>query len=229
MLFWIGERTAGVVDRMGDFRVETRFLHVWFLPVLPLGSVAVVDGERHDIPWHGESITAGYLRTWAPVLLLGALAAAISRPAGAPFELWALLVVLIAIAWIVSMGLGELPPAERALRAAYARHLGVPLDPAATGTDLVALRDRLAGVIVAALPGRPTAYRIGAGPTEDWADELCAIDAEDDIIAAGVTRARVEELLGDRAARARWRRLRSALLRRYVERHPKLLEESVVG
>ena len=85
LLVW-GTRAYGRVDGFERQFAVTQFFHVWFLPVIPLGSTWVTEdlGDRingHAIRLSGKSLAAAYLRTWG--LLGGALAATIGVVSGA--------------------------------------------------------------------------------------------------------------------------------------------------
>lgn len=60
------------MDEYGGELAASMFWRLWFLPLLPRGSVWISsDGGKpmaRPIRWHWRSIGAGYLRTWAPLL-----------------------------------------------------------------------------------------------------------------------------------------------------------------
>lgn len=66
------KRVFGKVDEYGGELVASRFWRLWFLPIIPLGSVWLSGSSdtAQPIRWHGRSILAAYLRTWAPILWL---------------------------------------------------------------------------------------------------------------------------------------------------------------
>lgn len=76
ILIW-GSRLYGKVDQVGDhFHVATKFGHLWYIPLLPLGSWIVLgEGGKTwtgiEIGLSGKSILMAWLRT---VLLLGGIA-----------------------------------------------------------------------------------------------------------------------------------------------------------
>ncbi|MEM1414064.1 MAG: hypothetical protein AAGH15_04155 [Myxococcota bacterium] len=69
-----GLRHYGKVDALGHAPnggpwVATRFAHIWFLPLIPLGSTLVVadDGKSVNglkLPLSGKSVAFAYLRNW---------------------------------------------------------------------------------------------------------------------------------------------------------------------
>lgn len=72
-LIW-GTRYYGSVDRIrGLGPVETRFFHMFFFPLVPLGSVIRCHSEVYPLSeLHGRSIVMGYLRAvlWVFTLVL---------------------------------------------------------------------------------------------------------------------------------------------------------------
>jgi hypothetical protein len=79
MIVIFGQRYAGAVDRRGGQCAETQFFHVYYLPVIPLSSIWILDPETrvgHEIKLHGRSVLAAYTRSWS--LVLGLVAAIIA-------------------------------------------------------------------------------------------------------------------------------------------------------
>lgn len=75
MIFIYGVELYGKVHAREGQYIATRFFHVFFLPLLPLGSVHILGrepGQTHmskvELPLHGLSIITAYMRTWAPLL-----------------------------------------------------------------------------------------------------------------------------------------------------------------
>lgn len=71
MIFIWGSRLYGKVDDAnGVFHVATKFAHLWFIPLFPVGSsVAIVErtGDSYrgaPISLSGKSVLAAYLRAW---------------------------------------------------------------------------------------------------------------------------------------------------------------------
>jgi hypothetical protein len=86
MMFVWGTRWYGTVDRCGRQFAATRFFHMWFLPVIPLGTMWVTEDhgigyQGHAMRWSLKSIAAAYLRS--SLLVLTGLIALIAVPAGA--------------------------------------------------------------------------------------------------------------------------------------------------
>lgn len=72
LIIW-GSRLYGKVDEVPGFgHVATRFAHVWFLPLIPMGSVFVIEQSGNawrgaSVGLSGKSVLAGWLRIWLPL------------------------------------------------------------------------------------------------------------------------------------------------------------------
>jgi hypothetical protein len=75
----LGGRVFGKVDEYGGEFAASTFWHLWFLPLIPTGSVWICSkagmAMAHPIRWHARSIAAAYLRTWAPIIWIFGLSA----------------------------------------------------------------------------------------------------------------------------------------------------------
>lgn len=234
MFFFFGTRAAGAIDRCEQTRVETHFWHLWWLPLVPIGSYLIVgEGEagRRAIPlgWHTRSVVAGYLRTWS-VLFAIASAWLVTRR-GTP-GIGALAVGLSAAA--IGFGLGRLSPEEHARRRVYARHALHPVDPAL----LAESRHQMAAELRAEIVERARAaiergYRDAPIPTDASTRTLVAAIAGDpgirdvDLLGATMTLARIESSLTRGAERAALAAAHDALWHRIREIEPRLLGTGV--
>jgi hypothetical protein len=80
MIVIYGTRFYGEVDSHGGQRQLTRFFHIYYVPLVPVGTLWVTrDAERgyngHAVRMSGRSVLAGYARVWGPVAAVGALIA----------------------------------------------------------------------------------------------------------------------------------------------------------
>lgn len=66
-----GTRLAGKVDQTRVGFVVTRFVHVWFVPLVPLSSWFVTEAGARAIPLSFRSVFAGYARGFGVVAALG--------------------------------------------------------------------------------------------------------------------------------------------------------------
>jgi hypothetical protein len=80
MIVIYGTRFYGEVDRHGGQRQLTRFFHIYYVPIIPVGTLWVTrdldEGySGHAIAMSGRSVVAGYARIWGPLAAIGAIAA----------------------------------------------------------------------------------------------------------------------------------------------------------
>ncbi|MEZ4400696.1 MAG: hypothetical protein R3B06_11790 [Kofleriaceae bacterium] len=73
MLVIYGRRSYGEIDRLGDQYAQTGFAHVYFLPIIPLGTTWVLrdlGDSAQVLPMRvsGRSIAAAYGRTWGTLV-----------------------------------------------------------------------------------------------------------------------------------------------------------------
>lgn len=66
-----GVRAYGRVDAHAGEHAETNFFHIWFAPIVPVGSWWVTPTDRQSIKPIGKSIAAAYLRIWGPIAAIG--------------------------------------------------------------------------------------------------------------------------------------------------------------
>jgi hypothetical protein len=72
MIVIYGTRFYGEVDNHGGQRQLTKFFHIYWVPLVPIGTMWVtrdVEGGHngHPVAMSGRSIVAGYARVWGPV------------------------------------------------------------------------------------------------------------------------------------------------------------------
>jgi hypothetical protein len=101
IIVW-GTHHYGKVDGHGTEYMCTRFAHLYFVPLFPMGGSRWVlrgfadDLLGYDVPISGRSVLATYLRVWAPIVAIAL---------GATFTIWglaaaALLAVLSGWSWM---------------------------------------------------------------------------------------------------------------------------------
>lgn len=72
MIVIYGHRTYGAVDEQGGQYAVTRFAHVYYMPLVPIGSLWMTgDGRGFEIGVSWKSVAAAYARTWG--LLVGTI------------------------------------------------------------------------------------------------------------------------------------------------------------
>lgn len=211
---WIaGTRTGGVVERIGETRVESHFAHFNFLPFVPTGSYLVLGGGYVvPIGRHRTSILAGYARGWGWLASLGTFygASLLHDPLQA---LACVAGFAVAGAWIASFRFGALSSAEIARRSVFAKVTGYPVDPYL----LTRANPSLVEHLVRDLETRaealaPDGYR---GRQADWraACETTGVDAS--FLALALTATRIGAGGGDARDRTLcdvvWKRLEGRL------------------
>ena len=126
MIFYFGKRLYGHVDEQGHASIATHFFHVYFVPLVPLGSHLVVTGAGNgyrSIPlgFHLRSVLAGYGRGLGPVVTIALFFAAHAELHDGSDEVAALRAVLLAMGALVGVVLsytwvGRLSAEQRAQR-----------------------------------------------------------------------------------------------------------------
>jgi len=77
MILVYGFRNYGCIDKSADQYAVTEFVHLFFLPIVPIESLWMEGEEsRHAIRLHGRSVVAGYLRVWGPLVAIACVLAA---------------------------------------------------------------------------------------------------------------------------------------------------------
>ena len=153
-----GTRLYGKVERCGGTYVATRFAHLSSMPLLPLGSVLVIEEldahRRRAIPigLHLRSTSVALLRAWGTVPATLAIVASIFMLTNArrderavPFLLaTASLVALVVLAWT---WIGRLSLEQRAQRLAYGTFVDHPIDVAMLDGARDELRTRVRTIV----------------------------------------------------------------------------------
>jgi hypothetical protein len=165
----LGTEIYGCVDRLGNERVETEFWQL-LLPLWPRASYyAVGEGaDAHLLPLalHAPSIALGLARPWLWMAAVIVGSATLFDPDWR--NLWPLASGLVALAAVVTWGLGRLSTDEAARRAILQRTVGhgapPELLPAAAVEQVRAALDA-AWTRAHALPWRAA---IAQGVASDW-------------------------------------------------------------
>jgi hypothetical protein len=74
MVIIYGVRGYGRVRAHGGEHAETRFAHLWFAPLFPVGSRWVSPAGVEETRLDGKSVVAAYLRIWGVIVGVGLLA-----------------------------------------------------------------------------------------------------------------------------------------------------------
>lgn len=231
-IFW-GQRSYGAVEQSGAVHIVTRFFHVQFMPIFPIGSYLVHKEQQLEraIPLHGLSVLAAVLRTWGFLLMLVLVYQALDSGWGRGLTLQGLthpaLLFLAAALWsAVVFSLGRLSPAQKAQRQVYAEFVGAPVDVARL-CDEGAHRDpelhqQLRAEVVERARGHcATSYREAADPQTEWDQIALSPTARDPrLLRAALTLARLEWALERGPRRARLAKSHDALWRKLQALQP---------
>lgn len=210
MLIIYGMRFFGRVRECGSSYVATRFFHIWYVPLIPLGSRLILrtsqDGSVQgvSVPFNVKSMLAAYLRVWGPIALIatvlsgiGAVSEMSSDPVAMVIAGVFTAVVSLALlagsvlAWAV---IGRLSEDEKRKRSVYALHTGYFVDPADMGEAREGIRSALLDTILERARGLSSmGYRLNADPRQAWAHvALDPTHSDDPLITAAFTLARLE-------------------------------------
>ncbi|MFO0552441.1 MAG: hypothetical protein U0271_28895 [Polyangiaceae bacterium] len=208
MFVYLGQTMTGRVDRCGSGFIGTMFFHIYFIPIAPMGSRAVIrqlaNGHYQGIPLgiHGRSLLLGYARVWLFIAGLGLVALALSAAARGSSLL--ALPCLIAAAGAVVLGVlsntrfGRLTVDEKAMRFVYQDWVGAAVDP---GVLPRAYREELKRSLHGFLESsgqKLVGYRsvVSRAPTDQELLELAVHRFTEDTpyLAAALTLARLEEV-----------------------------------
>lgn len=161
MAIRIGTMFMGEVDAVGSQSIQTKFF-VLGVPLLPLGSFYFTSpGRGIEIPIHGKSVLAGYLRL---VLGLAAVGLVIRLFVMSSWhrdvEDWVVAIASVALAIGSIFFLGRLGSVEKARRTVLLARTGLAADPAVLPTHVRhdIERDLRARLEAKELPLRPDAW-----------------------------------------------------------------------
>ncbi len=77
---------------------KTRFFHLWYLPIIPLGGVECIDDAHYEADINGLSLLLGFSRSW---LLVFSLLCFCSEGLGVACA------IILLIGWLIAMFCGR--------------------------------------------------------------------------------------------------------------------------
>lgn len=233
MIVIYGTRFYGKVRACGRSFVGTQFMHIYFLPLIPLGTKLVLEevgGQYRTLKtdFSFKSMMAGYLRVWGPVALIVALCIGVGAVQDLAEDGEALgMVVAGAFTGIVSLALlvgtivswaffGKLSDEEKRKHSVYALHTGYHVDPADMGDARQNLRFSMMNVIAERAHGLSSmGYRGPGDPQTAWASyALDPTHSDDVLVTAAFTLARIDQSLSTGPYKMQMEQLHDQLWRR---------------
>ena len=208
MVIVYGTRFYGKVQAAGRSFLATRFMHIWYLPLIPMGTQLILEDNGGSYkgmaaPFSMKSMLAAYLRVWGPVALILTITIGASQ-LGDYSDVAASVIVagltgIVALALLVGVilafaVLGKLSHEEKKQRAVYALHLGYHVDPADLGDARRSFRDTLLARISERARGMAAmGYRMNADPAVAWPHvALDPTHNDDALITAAFTLSRLD-------------------------------------
>jgi hypothetical protein len=178
MIFVGGRRLIGRVEEHAGTFVVTQFLHVYYMPLVPLRSHLVLEsgpgpgGMRRSVPieLHPVSVLAGYARPWCAVGACICLMVAVAAGPGATELGWGIAGAALALVatWTWTR-LGRLSSEAIAQRQVYAALTHESVDAALLCRTADAFRGSLlANVLEGARAMTSKGYRTSFDPEQEW-------------------------------------------------------------
>lgn len=223
MFVIFGQHTKGIVDQTEEGRIETDFFHLYYLPIVPVGSYAVTPEGRRPIRLHRRSAAVALGATWLLVALLllgGYMLANLVDVAQTGFTLamdvCAAAIVGVGALWWRCWAADRPTDTRRAELLAYGRVIGVPFDPVEIGWDVEALAPFLEGRLRPALPVEASSYRTPAVPSARVFETLAERAADSTTLADAITLARIALHRAAPSDRAQLRRVHARLCEQFA-------------
>lgn len=232
-----GTHVYGRIKEAGCSCLATEFVHVYFVPVWPLGTYLILEESGDNIrsiatDLNVKSILVVYLRIWGPVAVLfsAAIGLGLTGMVGVilrdGFIAAALCIITFVVAHVLLMAtilgwavIGRLSGDEKKQHAVYARHIGFSVDPADMGDARHSLRTLLAGKIDERLRGIVAmGYRVNADPTVVW--PYVALDPshnDEALLTAAFTLARLDASLAEGSYREWMEQVHGRLWQRILQ------------
>lgn len=233
MVIVFGRKIYGTVEESGGSSVQTQFVHVYYLPLIPIGSYLMLGKNDRGaaigrkIPLHLPSVLAGYLRAWGYVGILACVAFALTSSDSRVQALFWLLLGLYAVGVVVwsYRRLGKLSRERRGQYAAYASVSGYACDAGILARTDPAFAENLRADVTTRARGLMSAgYRTAFDPATGWADVAKDPTVMDrSFLEACLTLARAEMARSHGSERRRFRKVHDDLWQRIRALQPPAL------
>jgi hypothetical protein len=241
MVIVYGTRFYGKVRECGSSYIGTQFFHIYYVPLIPIGSHLVLE-QNGDGSFKGikssfdvKSMFAAYLRVWGPLAVILALVLGIGTiddvsDDGVAMAIAGVFTGIVVLAMLVATILGyavvgKLSNEEKQQRSVYAMHMGYFVDPADMGEARQAFRDGLLATIVERARGMAAmGYRMNADPSVAWPHvALDPTHNDDQLVTAAFTLARIASSLAQGGQKLQLEQLHQQLWQRIVRANPPYL------
>jgi len=240
MVIVYGSRFYGKVRACGRSFLATKFVHIYYVPLIPIGTHLVLeengDGSYRGLstPFNLSSMLAGYLRVWGPIATIAAVVFGIELFEQAEDGIATLVVgALSALMVLAVLGgtvlayavFGRLSNEEKQKRSVYAMHVGYFVDPADMGDARHSLREGLLATILDRSRGLASmGYRMSADPQVAWPHvALDPTHNDDALVTAAFTLARIDGSLAQGPQKAQLEQLHANLWQRIARANPPYL------
>lgn len=240
MIIVYGTRFYGKIRACGRSFFGTQFFHIWYVPLIPLGTHLVLDTNGtsyRTMPasFSFKSMMAGYLRVWGPIGAFAAMMIGISGMSDLSDEPAAMVlagvftgvVVLALVALCVAAFafIGRLSDKEKQQLSVYALHTGYYVDPGDMGNARQAIRDALLAKIADRARGLASmGYRMGGDVSQAWPHvALDPTHNDDGLVTAALTLARLDGSVAQGAWKLQLEQLHEQLWQRLVRMNPPYL------
>jgi len=241
MVIVYGSRFYGKVKACGRSFLATRFAHIYYVPLIPIGTSLVLeenaDGSYRGMkaPFSVKSMLAAYLRVWGPLACIATFflgLGAVEDMDGEPVAMivagvfsGVVFLALLAgtiLGWAV---VGKLSEDEKKQRSVYAMHLGYFVDPADMGDARHAFRDGLLETIANRARGMASmGYRMSADPVQAWPHlALDPTHNDDQLVTAAFTLARLDASLAQGGHKLQLEQLHQQIWQRIQRANPPYL------
>ncbi len=142
ILIW-GQRLYGKCERVpGEFYVATKFFHLWYIPLIPLGSWVVIEGSDGEDGWRGtplalvwKSLAFAYFRLLMVAGFVGGLCATLAINSSNGSFLPPLFGAVVSAGLFIASKIFDKADEENTL--IYARHLGLAEEDAVAFVESV--------------------------------------------------------------------------------------------
>jgi hypothetical protein len=235
MIFVLGTLNYGTVERSARHRIVTRFIHLFFMPLIPIGSrvklihpVQLTHPISIKLNW--SSVFAAYVRTWGVVLLVASGYGCTQSMGDLSYEpshylfhvaVRRLLFFSIICATVLAgyFLLGRTTPERKLQLACFGTHTDLEVDPRFLRQGEREVGANLQKWITDRCHGQgQTGYRSMPDPEQEWMQiALDPANHDREVVGAAYTLARLRGSHGSHADRRSFRAAEQALWQKFLQ------------